>query len=87
MNPLPVLPQSQSVYYLIAALVILAGIVFKLLKRWRGVTLDHIFIRDMANNHLPHIYVALELLGNKLDVDIPNHPRIKFLEEKDFEGE
>ena len=51
----------------------------------RRKAIEHVFIRDMANNHLPHIYTALELFGEKLNVPIAESPKIKFLDQKDFE--
>lgn len=78
--------QPQYVYY---SLGFIGGIVT--FWRWARKTvrrrdIEHVFIRDMARNHLPHIYTALTLIGDKLEVPITDSPQIKFLDEQDFEG-
>jgi len=69
------------------AVLSLTYTLYKALKtNTRRRDIDHVFISEMATNHLPHIYTALTIIGIKLSVDIPQHPRVKFLETKDFEG-
>lgn len=68
-----------------AALAILAGFRW-LMRKWRSASIEEVFIRDMATNHLPHIYTALELIGGRVGVEIGESPQIRFLDEKDFEG-
>ena len=37
------------------------------------------FVRDMAVNHLPHIYDALKRIAESQGVDLPDPPPIRFL--------
>lgn len=80
----------QRLYYVVMGFIAIASVsftVFKASKRAsRRRDIDHVFISDMATNHLPHIYTALTIIGVKLNVDIPTHPKVKFLDAKDFEG-
>lgn len=43
---------------------------------------QNIFVKDMATNHLPHIYMALERLCAKDGIELDEHPVIKWV---DFE--
>jgi len=76
----------QYVYYGVATFVLLVAGFKWAWRRVRRCDIEHVFIRDMATNHLPHIYTALELIGEKLEVPIADSPQIKFLDNKDFEG-
>jgi hypothetical protein len=42
-------------------------------------TLNDSFIAEMASNHLPHIYDALQLIAHKFDVHLPDPPPIRYM--------
>lgn len=65
----------------------------KLFKRYVRASIESAFVRDMAQNHLPHIYHAqtqqshaLVEIGNALGVqvkiDLDNPPPIQFIREE-----
>ena len=37
------------------------------------------FVYDMATNHLPHLYDGMRLIAEKLDVQLPDPPPIRFV--------
>ena len=37
------------------------------------------FVRDMATNHLPHVYQALQAICNKLEIELDAPPPIAFI--------
>lgn len=49
-------------------------------RRLRDDEIARAFVRDMATNHLPHLYDALRLIGSRLGVEIPAPPPIRFLD-------
>jgi hypothetical protein len=55
-------------------------------RKSRTADIYRVFIRDMATNHLPHIYHALELLCHKEGITIKEVPPIQFISEDKFEG-
>ena len=38
------------------------------------------FVRDMASNHLPHVYHALRRIAAKLEIEIDEPPPLRFRE-------
>lgn len=78
--------QPQYIYYSVGFFGGLVTFWRWAIKVSRRKSIEHVFIRDMAKNHLPHIYTALTLIGDKLNVPIAESPHIKFLDEQDFEG-
>jgi len=73
----------MSPYWIVA---FLSGVAqFAMFVRWlhrrmRDDEIRRAFVRDMALNHLPHIYVALRKLAAKLDVELDEPPPVQFLE-------
>jgi len=66
------------------AVLVPALIQFVLFLRWlhrhmRDDELQRAFVRDMATNHLPHIYDALRRLAHKLQVELPDPPPVHFV--------
>jgi hypothetical protein len=68
-------------------------IVDRLKKRYFNAKVESVFVRDMATNHLPHIYHALTQqsaamikIGSALNVDVEidlnNPPPIQFISEE-----
>ena len=48
--------------------------------RKRDQDVQRTFVRDMAVNHLPHIYVALRKIAQANDVYLEDPPRVQFIE-------
>lgn len=48
-------------------------------KERRNRDIERAFIRDMASNHLPHLYHALRLICDKLEIEW-SEPPIRFVE-------
>jgi hypothetical protein len=44
---------------------------------------QHKFVSDVAQNHLPHIYRALELMCRKMEIELDDPPPIRWI---DFNG-
>jgi hypothetical protein len=72
---------------LVSTLAILfsLGVQFVIFLRWlhRRMRDDEImraFVRDVATNHLPHIYAALRILAAEKGVDLDSPPLVRFLE-------
>jgi hypothetical protein len=49
-------------------------------RRTRDDEIRHAFIRDMALNHLPHLYHGLRQIGDHLGIELKEPPRVQFLE-------
>jgi hypothetical protein len=65
-------------------LVIPALVQFALFARWlyrrmRDDEIHRAFVRDMATNHLPHIYEALRALTRAMNVELPEPPPVRFI--------
>lgn len=70
-------------YWLIVAFTLLTQLfVFLrwLHRRLRDGEIERAFVRDMATNHLPHIYHALRSLAAHHGVEISDPPPVRFLE-------
>ena len=49
-------------------------------RRTRDDEIRRAFIRDMAINHLPHLYHALRQIAGHLGIEIKEHPPVQFVE-------
>jgi hypothetical protein len=49
-------------------------------RRTRDDEIRREFVRDMAINHLPHLYHALRQIGARLGLELAEPPRVQFLE-------
>jgi len=49
-------------------------------RRMRDDEIRRAFVRDMALNHLPHVYQALRQIVTHLGLQIEEPPRVQFLE-------
>jgi hypothetical protein len=70
-------------YWLIVAFTMLAQLVMFLRwlhRRMRDEEIERAFVRDMATNHLPHIYHALRLMAAHLHIELDEPPPVRFLE-------
>jgi hypothetical protein len=70
-------------YWIVAALS--TGAQFVLFVRWlhrrtRDDEIRRAFVRDMALNHLPHLYHALRQIAAHLGIELDDPPPVRFLE-------
>ena len=49
-------------------------------RRMRDDEIRRAFVRDMALNHLPHLYHALRLIAAHLNIDLKEPPPVQFLD-------
>ena len=69
----------------ILAALVPVGVQFVLFLRWlhRRMRNDEIvraFVRDIATNHLPHIYAALHAIARKQGIEPQEPPLVRFVE-------
>lgn len=70
-------------YWLVVAFTVLAQLVVFLRWLHRRMSDDEIgraFVHDMATSHLPHMYHALRLIANHLDIELDDPPPVRFLD-------
>jgi hypothetical protein len=70
-------------YWIIAGLTALVQFVMFLLwlhRRTRDDEIRRAFIRDMALNHLPHLYHALRQIAGLLGMQFEEPPPVQFME-------
>jgi hypothetical protein len=70
-------------YWLIFAFTLLTQ--FFVFLRWlhrrlSDAAMERTFVRDMATNHLPHIYRVLHCLAAHHGIEIEDPPTVRFLE-------
>ena len=75
---------SASWFAVLAALVS-GAVQFVLFLRWlhRCVRNDEItraFVRDVATNHLPHIYNALQKIAAQQGIELDETPLVRFVD-------
>lgn len=49
-------------------------------RRMRDDAIHRQFVRDMATNHLPHIYEALHKIAAKQNIQLTLPPNIRFID-------
>jgi hypothetical protein len=70
-------------YWLIVAFTLVTQlcVFFRWLhRRLRDAAMERAFIRDVALNHLPHIYHALQRIAAHQGIEIDDAPPVRFLE-------
>jgi hypothetical protein len=70
-------------YWIIAGLTSFAQFVMFLRwlhRRTRDDEIRRAFIRDMAINHLPHLYHALRQIAGNLGIELEEPPPVQFVE-------
>lgn len=72
-------------WYGILTALISAGVQFVLFLRWlhRRMRNDEIvsaFVRDIATNHLPHIYSALRQIAEEQGITLEEPPLLRFVD-------
>jgi hypothetical protein len=72
---------------ILAALTILVPLAaqFVVFLRWlhrrmRNDEITRAFVRDVATNHLPHIYDALREIAAQQGIELPAPPLVRFLD-------
>lgn len=70
--------------YLITACLAVIGaaiaVIRRAYRRMRDDDVQRVFVKDMATNHLPHIYDALKKLCENQGIELTNPPPIKWIE-------
>jgi hypothetical protein len=49
-------------------------------RRTRDDEIRRAFVRDMAVNHLPHLYHALRQIANRLNIELNEPPPVQFID-------
>jgi len=49
-------------------------------RRMRNDEITRAFVRDVATNHLPHIYSALQKIAAKQGIDLDETPLVQFVD-------
>ncbi len=72
---------SQYWIAALAPLVVQFGLFMRWLhRRTRDDEIQRAFVRDMATNHLPHIYDALRIIARGLNIEIEDPPLIQYIQ-------
>jgi hypothetical protein len=72
-------------WYAILTALASGGVQFVLFLRWlhRRMRDDEIvraFVRDIATNHLPHIYSALRIIAAEKGIELEDPPLVRFVD-------
>jgi len=74
-----------SHWYAVLAAVASVGVQFVLFLRWlyrrmRNDEITRAFVRDIATNHLPHIYNALQKIAAQQGIELDDTPLVRFVD-------
>lgn len=74
-----------SHWYGIVAAIFTTGVQFVLFLRWlhrrmRNDEIARAFIHDIASNHLPHIYNALQKIAAEQGIELDETPLVRFVD-------
>jgi hypothetical protein len=72
-------------WYAVLTAVAAAGVQFVLFLRWlhrrmRNEEITRAFVRDIATNHLPHIYNALQKIATQQGIELDDTPIVRFVD-------
>jgi hypothetical protein len=72
-------------WFAILAAIVSGAVQFVVFLRWlhRRMRNDEIvgaFVRDIAANHLPHIYTALHEIAKRQGIELPETPMVRFVD-------
>jgi hypothetical protein len=72
-------------WFAILAAIVSGAVQFVVFLRWlhRRMRNDEIvsaFVRDIAANHLPHIYTALHEIAKQQGIELPETPMVRFVD-------
>ena len=79
-------------WFALLATLASAGVQFAVFLRWlhrrmRDDEINRAFIRDIAHNHLPHIYEGLHKIAAKQGILLSLPPSVRFMDFDDGSGE
>ncbi len=74
---------NMNPYWLMIAFALLTQ--FCVFVRWlhrrmRDAEISRMFVHDIATNHLPHIYHALQLIAQEHAIELSDPPPVRFVE-------
>jgi len=49
-------------------------------RRMRNEEIVRAFVRDIATNHLPHIYTALQQIASRQGIELDETPMVQFVD-------
>lgn len=70
-------------YWLVVGFTVIAQLTILLRglhRRMRDDEIERAFVRDMATSHLPHLYHALRLIANHMEIELDDPPPVRFIE-------
>jgi hypothetical protein len=72
-------------WYAVLTAVVAASGQFVLFLRWlhrrmRNDEITRAFVRDIATNHLPHIYNALQKIAAQQGIELDDTPLVRFVD-------
>lgn len=75
------MPLLQKLYYIFAVVTLAGGVIYTGHKIITYVYFSGRFIRELASNHLPHIYARLGRIDNKLGLEKLEPPDLRHLQD------
>ena len=73
-------PSLPTIIGIPSGLAVLWAAIRYLYRRIRSHDVTEVFVHDMATNHLPHIYHALQILCEREGVKLPDPPPLQFMD-------
>jgi hypothetical protein len=75
-------------WYAVLTAIFTIGVQFVIFLRWlhrrmRKDEIAHAFIHDIATNHLPHIYNALQQIASRQGIRLDDIPMVRFVDLND----
>ena len=72
-------------WYAILAALVSVGVQLVVFLRWlhrrmRDDEINRAFVRDVATNHLPHIYSALRQIAAEQGIELEDPPLVRFVD-------
>jgi hypothetical protein len=72
-------------WFAIVSALVPVAVQFVLFLRWlhrrmRNDEINRAFVRDIATNHLPHIYSALQQMAREQGIDLHEPPLVRFVD-------
>jgi len=72
-------------WYIILTAIVSVGVQLVVFLRWlhrrmRDDEINRAFIRDVATNHLPHIYSALRDIAQQQGIELEDPPLVRFVD-------
>ncbi len=72
-------------WYGLLTAIFTTGVQFVVFLRWlhrrmRKDEIAHAFIHDIATNHLPHIYNALQKIAAQQGIELDDTPMVRFVD-------